>query len=98
MPEIKKNSRYTVVDTVPVPANQTTCVKKGLPMSGQERAELRAGLTVSIVLKKDQRTGVLTKGVIQDLLTKSPRHSHGIKVRLESGEIGRVKEIHTDAI
>lgn len=46
-----------------------------------------------IVIKKDQRTGQLTSGVVKDILTKSPTHPHGIKVRLESGEVGRVKEI-----
>ena len=46
-----------------------------------------------IVLKKDQRSGKLTKGLVKDILTRTPNHPHGIKVRLESGEIGRVKEI-----
>jgi len=46
-----------------------------------------------IVLKKDQRSGRLTEGIVQDLLMKSPRHTHGIKVRLASGEVGRVKQI-----
>ncbi len=62
-------------------------------MNGQTRANLKPGLTVLIVLKQDQRTGKLTKGVIKDILTKSPTHPHGIKVRLESGAVGRVKEI-----
>jgi len=50
-------------------------------------------MTVLIVLKQDQRTGKLTQGVVKDILTKSPTHPHGIKVRLESGAVGRVKEI-----
>ena len=50
-------------------------------------------MTVLIVLKQDQRTGKLTRGIVKDILTKSPRHPHGIKVRLESGAVGRVKEI-----
>lgn len=62
-------------------------------MDGRERKDVRPGLTVDIVLKRDQRTGRLTRGVVKDVLTKSPRHPHGIKVRLETGEVGRVKEI-----
>lgn len=62
-------------------------------MNGSKRANIKPGLTVLIVLKKDQRTGKLTKGVVRDILTKSASHPHGIKVRLESGEVGRVKEI-----
>jgi len=53
-------------------------------------------MTVLIVLKQDQRTGKLTKGIVKDILTKSPTHPHGIKVRLESGAVGRVKEIVND--
>ena len=62
-------------------------------MNGQTRANIKPGMTVLIVLKQDQRTGKLTKGIVRDILTKSPNHPHGIKVRLESGEVGRVKEI-----
>ncbi len=62
-------------------------------MNGQKRANVRAGLNVKIVLKKDQRSGVLTDGVVKDILTNSPTHPHGIKVRLTSGAVGRVKEI-----
>ena len=61
-------------------------------MDGRERKDVRPGLTVNIVLKQDQRTGRLTRGVVKDVLTKSPHHPHGIKVRLETGEVGRVKE------
>jgi uncharacterized repeat protein (TIGR03833 family) len=62
-------------------------------MSGARRCDIRPGLRVSVVLKKDQRTGRLTEGIVKDILTNSPAHPHGIKVRLESGEVGRVKEI-----
>ena len=62
-------------------------------MNGQTRANIKPGLTVLIVLKQDQRAGSLTKGIVKDILTKSPNHPHGIKVRLESGQVGRVKEI-----
>ena len=62
-------------------------------MNGQQRKDVRPGLTVEIVLKQDQRTGRLTRGVVKDVLTKAPHHPHGIKVRLETGEVGRVKEI-----
>lgn len=62
-------------------------------MDGPNRANVKAGLQVLIVLKKDQHSGKLTEGIVKDILTKSPTHPHGIKVRLESGEIGRVKKI-----
>jgi uncharacterized repeat protein (TIGR03833 family) len=62
-------------------------------MSGMNRSEITAGLRVRIVLKEDQRSGKLTEGIVKDILTKSPTHPHGIKVRLESGAVGRVKEI-----
>ena len=62
-------------------------------MDGTNRANMKAGLRVLIVLKKDQHSGKLTEGIVKDILTKSPTHPHGIKVRLESGEIGRVQKI-----
>lgn len=62
-------------------------------MDGTRRSDIRPGLRVSIVLKRDQQTGKLTEGLVRDILTNSPSHSHGIKVRLEGGEVGRVKEI-----
>lgn len=65
-------------------------------LSGTERKNIAPGLVVSIVLKKDQRSGKLTEGIVKDILTKAPVHTHGIKVRLESGEIGRVKIIGTE--
>ncbi len=58
-----------------------------------KREQIKIGQRVSIVLKQDQRTGNLTEGIVKDILTKSPQHPHGIKVRLETGEIGRVKKI-----
>jgi uncharacterized repeat protein (TIGR03833 family) len=62
-------------------------------MNNQTRADIKPGMTVLIVLKKDQATGKLTKGIVKDILTKSPAHPHGIKVRLMDGQVGRVKEI-----
>jgi len=62
-------------------------------MRGTSQKNISPGMKVVIVLKKDQRSGNLTQGVVKDILTKSPNHPHGIKVRLESGDIGRVKEI-----
>ena len=64
-------------------------------MTGTSRASIKPGLRVAIVLKKDQRTGKKTEGVVKEILTKSQHHPHGIKVRLTSGEVGRVKEILT---
>ena len=62
-------------------------------MNGQLRDNIKPGASVNIVLKKDQRSGSLTKGIVKDILTKSKNHPHGIKVRLEDGQVGRVKEI-----
>ncbi len=62
-------------------------------MDGTRRADIKPGMTVSIVLKKDQRTGMLTEGVVKDILTSAPVHTRGVKVRLETGEVGRVKKI-----
>jgi len=63
-------------------------------MDGTKRADIAIGANVSIVLKQDQRSGALTEGVVEKILTNSPNHHHGIKVRLDSGEVGRVKQIH----
>jgi uncharacterized repeat protein (TIGR03833 family) len=60
---------------------------------GKKRANIKYGLDVAIVLKEDQSTGYLTYGKVQKILTNSPTHPHGIKVRLNTGEVGRVKEI-----
>lgn len=62
-------------------------------MDGKNRSNIKAGLAVKIVLKQDQRSGKLTEGVVKDILTNSPNHPHGIKVRLTDGSVGRVKEI-----
>jgi len=62
-------------------------------MSGTKRSNIKPGIKVAIVLKKDQRSGKLTKGIVQDILTNSATHPHGIKVRLTTGDVGRVKEI-----
>lgn len=62
-------------------------------MDGNNRSSIKPGIRVSIVLKEDQRTGKRTEGIVQDLLTNSSTHPHGIKVRLTSGQVGRVQEI-----
>ena len=62
-------------------------------MNEFKRADLKSGMHVKVVIKEDQRTGKLTEDIVKDILTKSPRHPHGIKVRLETGEVVRVKEI-----
>jgi uncharacterized repeat protein (TIGR03833 family) len=62
-------------------------------MQGQNRKDIYPGLEVGIILKKDQRSGTMTYGVVKDLLTSSSFHSRGIKVRLEDGQVGRVAEI-----
>lgn len=61
--------------------------------AGQKRSNIKYGLDVGVVLKEDQTTGRLTYGKVQKILTNSPTHPHGIKVRLNTGEVGRVKEI-----
>ena len=63
---------------------------------GTQRSNIKVGVTVDIVQKHHQRTGELTRGEVQRILTKSPNHPHGIKVRLETGEVGRVKEVFID--
>lgn len=68
-------------------------IRMNINMNGQTRANIKPGMTVLIVLKQDQRTGKLTKGIVRDILTKSSNHPHGIKVRLSDGQVGRVKEI-----
>lgn len=62
-------------------------------MIGTVRANIKIGMRVKIVLKKDQRSGVVTEGIVKDILTSGPKHPHGIKVRLLDGQVGRVKEI-----
>ena len=65
-------------------------------MNGTNRSDIKPGLKVAIVLKKDQRSGKLTEGIVKDILTNSATHPHGIKVRLTDGLVGRVKEILSD--
>ena len=62
-------------------------------MSEIKRSSIKPGVQVKIVLKEDQRTGIHTEGIVKDILTKSSKHPHGIKVRLETGEVGRVTEM-----
>ncbi|BAK72581.1 MAG: YwbE family protein [Arcobacter sp.] len=62
-------------------------------LDGKKRINIKAGLKVNIVLKEDQRTGKLTTGIVKNILTNSPTHPHGIKVRLQDGQVGRVQEI-----
>jgi uncharacterized repeat protein (TIGR03833 family) len=61
--------------------------------SGKNRKDVRPGLTVDVILKNDQHTGKRTRGIVKELLTNSPTHPHGIKVRLQDGQVGRVAEI-----
>jgi uncharacterized repeat protein (TIGR03833 family) len=65
-------------------------------MDGTKRQNIKTGDLVKIVLKENQRTGRLTEGYVKEILTKFPQHQHGIKVRLETGEVGRLKEIFKD--
>jgi len=62
-------------------------------MNGKNRKDIRPGLQVDVVLKNDQRTGKRTRGIVKEILTNSSYHPHGIKVRLQSGQVGRVQEI-----
>jgi uncharacterized repeat protein (TIGR03833 family) len=64
-------------------------------MNGKNRIDISPGCEVDIILKKDQRSGKLTNGVVKDILTSAPFHSRGIKVRLEDGQVGRVQEIRS---
>ena len=64
-------------------------------MKGTKRVDIKSGMRVLIVLKKDQRSGKLTEGIVKDVLTNSPNHHYGIKVRLKNGKIGRVKEVNS---
>jgi uncharacterized repeat protein (TIGR03833 family) len=67
-------------------------------MSEIKRSDVKPGMHVKIVMKEDQHTGKLTEGIVKDILTKSPKHPHGIKVRLETGEVGRIKEIMSEVL
>lgn len=66
---------------------------KNIKMSSNNRNNIHVGAEVKIVLKKDQSSGKLTEGIVEKILTSSPTHPHGIKVRLDTGEVGRVKEV-----
>ena len=63
-------------------------------LDGTQRKNIKTGMAVAVVMKQDQDTGLLTDGIVRDILTKSATHPHGIKVRLMSREVGRVKEIY----
>jgi len=63
------------------------------PLNGKNRSTIKPGIRVRVVQKQDQRTGKLTEGIVKDILTRSATHPHGIKVRLVSGIVGRVKEV-----
>ena len=80
-----------------MPSDDTSASSTGpeKTLDHRKRSHIKPGLTVDIVLKKDQRSGRTTRGIVRDLLTRSPRHPHGIKVRLADGQIGRVKRIIT---
>jgi len=65
-------------------------------MNGQNRSDIKTGIAVGIVKKENQSSGIITTGIDKDILTKSPFHPHGIKVRLKTGEVGRVKTIKND--
>lgn len=67
-------------------------------MEGTIRANIKPGMLVNIILKKDQRNGALTEGIVKDILTSAPKHHRGIKVRLEDGQVGRVQEILEDSV
>jgi len=67
--------------------------KRNAAVDGYLRGNIKPGAKVAVVLKEDQRSGKLTYGVVQDILTRSPSHPHGIKVRLTSGQVGRVQEV-----
>ena len=69
----------------------------GVPLDGQQRSDIRPGMRVEIILKKDQRTGKRTIGIVRDILTSAAFHSRGIKVRLDDGRIGRVQSVLSDA-
>jgi uncharacterized repeat protein (TIGR03833 family) len=70
--------------------------KGAILMDGRSRSDIQPGMEVYIVLKQDQRTGKLTRGIVQNILTKSSYHPHGIKVRLQDGQVGRVQKFVSD--
>ena len=77
-----------------IPVNSSIIVRRETSMNvGSKRSNIHLGDTVDIVQKMDQRTGKLTRGVVKDILTNSPNHPHGIKVRLQTGQVGRVQTV-----
>lgn len=68
-------------------------MKQSIKTSGTIRRNIHPGDTVDIVMKRDQRTGKLTRGIVKEILTNSPTHPHGIKVRFQSGQVGRVQAV-----
>ena len=74
------------------------CFQRVWDMDGKNRADIRPGAHVRIIQKQDQRSGKLTEGIVLHILTNSPTHPHGIKVRLTNGVVGRVKEIFPDSL
>jgi uncharacterized repeat protein (TIGR03833 family) len=66
---------------------------EGFKMDGKKRSNVKPGIEVDVILKQDQRSGKVTRGIVKDLLTNSPSHPHGIKVRLQDGQVGRVSKI-----
>jgi uncharacterized repeat protein (TIGR03833 family) len=77
---------------------QKTHKFQGDYMDGTKRSDIKPGLRVAIVLKQDQTSGKLTEGIVKDILTNSPNHPHGIKVRLVNGAVGRVKKIFSEGV
>lgn len=76
-----------------IPRCSSHYVKKGIGMNGNNRSDIKPGVHVKVVRKQDQLSGKLSEGIVKDILTNSASHPHGIKVRLQSGIVGRVKEI-----
>jgi len=85
--------RSMVESLLPALVQCATHKISGDKMNGTQRSQIKPGMRVAIVLKKDQRSGALTEGIVKDILTNSATHPHGIKVRLVDGQVGRVKEI-----
>ena len=90
MGDKKNNKTYKINSVIKL---YSLKVSYNIMQNNQTRSQIKQGITVLIVLKQDQRTGKLTKGIVKDILTKSPNHPHGIKVRLMDGQVGRVKQI-----
>ena len=87
------SEKWLVLPPLPLSGGRNPLSPMSPIMNGQQRKDICPGLVVDIVLKQDQATGKLTRGVVRDILTSSPFHPHGVKVRLQDGRVGRVKEI-----